>query len=32
VTLFSRYRSQLSGHSGGQKDTLRLSCHHANWR
>jgi len=25
-------RSQPSGNSGGQHDTLRLSCHDANWR
>jgi len=31
VTLFSRFRSQRSGNTGGQKDTLRLSCHDANW-
>jgi len=32
VTLFSRFRSQPSGNTGGQKDTLRLSCHDVNWR
>jgi len=31
VTLFSRFRSQPFGNTGGQKDTLRLSCHDANW-
>jgi len=31
VTLFSRIRLQPSGNTGGQKDTLRLSCHDANW-
>jgi len=31
VTLFSRFRSQPSGNSGGQKDALRLPCHDANW-
>jgi len=25
-------RSQPSGNTGGQHDTLRLSCHDANWR
>jgi len=31
VTLFSRFRSQPSVNTGGQHDTLRLSCHDANW-
>jgi len=31
VTFFSRFTSQPSGNTGGQKDTLRLSCHDANW-
>jgi len=31
VTLFSRFRSQPSGNTGGQKDTLRLPCHDTNW-
>jgi len=31
VTLFSRFRSQPSGNTGEQKDTLRLPCHDANW-
>jgi len=31
VTPFSRFRSQPSGNTGGQHDTLRLSCHDANW-
>jgi len=31
VTLFSRFRSQPSGNTGGQKDTLRLPYHDANW-
>jgi len=32
VTPFSRFRSQLSGNTGGQHDTLRPSFHDANWR
>jgi len=32
VTPFRRLRSQLSGNTGGQHDTLRLSCHDANWK
>jgi len=32
LTPFSRFRSQPSGNTGGQQDTLRLSCHDANWR
>jgi len=32
VTLFSICRSQPSGNTSGQKDTLRLPCHDANWR
>ena len=31
MTSFSRFRSQPSGNTGGQHDTLRLSCHDANW-
>jgi len=33
VTSFSRFSSQAqpSGNTGGQHDTLRLSCHDANW-
>jgi len=31
VTSFSRFRSQTSGNTGGQYDTLRLSCNDANW-
>jgi len=31
VTSFGRFRSQPSGNTGGQHDTLRLSCHDANW-
>jgi len=31
VTLFSRFRSQPSGNTGSQHDTLRLSCHDAKW-
>jgi len=27
----SRFRSQPSGNAGGQRGTLRLSCHDANW-
>jgi len=30
MTLFSRFRSQPSGNTGSQKDTLRLSCYDAN--
>jgi len=30
VTQFSRLRSQPSANTGGQHDTLRLSCHDAN--
>jgi len=29
---FSRFSSQPSANTGGQHDTLRLSCHDANWR
>jgi len=32
VTPFSRFRSQPSGNTSGQHDTLRLLCHDANWR
>jgi len=32
VTPFSGFRSQPSRNTGGQHDTLRLSCHDANWR
>jgi len=32
VTPFSRFRSQLSGNTFGQHDTLRMSCHDANGR
>jgi len=32
VIPFSRFRSQPSGNTGGQHDTLRLSFHDANWR
>jgi len=32
VTPFSRFKSQSSGNTGGQYDTLRLSFHDANWR
>jgi len=32
VTPFSRFRSQPSGNTGGQHDTLRLSFHDATWR
>jgi len=31
VTLLSRFRSQPSGNTGGQHDTLRLPCHDAKW-
>jgi len=31
VTSFSRFRSYPSGNTGGQHDTLRLTCHDANW-
>jgi len=31
VTPFSKLRSQPSGNTGGQYDTLRMSCHGANW-
>jgi len=31
VTLFSRFRSQPSGNTGGQKDALSLPCRDANW-
>jgi len=31
VTLFSRFRLQPSGNTGGQKDTLRLPYHDTNW-
>ena len=30
MTLFSRFRSQPSGNTGGQKNILRLPCHDAN--
>jgi len=30
-TIFSRFRSQPSGNTGGQHDTLRQSFHDANW-
>jgi len=30
MTLFGRLRSQPSGMTGGQRDTLRLSYHDAN--
>ena len=32
MTPLSRLRSQPSGNTGGQRDTLRLSCHDANGR
>jgi len=32
VTPFSRFRSQPSGNTSGQNDTLRMSCHDANWK
>ena len=32
MTPFGKFRSQPSGYTGGQQDTLRLSCHDANWR
>jgi len=32
LTPFSWFRSQPSGNTGGQQDTLRLSCHDANWK
>jgi len=31
LTPFSRFRSQPSGNTGGQQDTLRLSCRDSNW-
>jgi len=31
VTLISRFRLQPSGNTVGQKYTLRLPCHGANW-
>jgi len=32
MTPFSRFESKPSGHTGGQHDTLRLSCLDANSR
>jgi len=32
VTPFSRFRLQPSGNTGGQHDTILLSCHDANRR
>jgi len=32
VAPSSRFRSQPSGKTGGQHDTLRLSFHEVNWR
>jgi len=31
VTIFSRFRSQPCGKTGGQHNALRLPCHDANW-
>jgi len=31
VTPFIRFRSQPSGNTGGQLDTLKLSFHDADW-
>jgi len=32
VTPFSRCNSRPSGNISGHHDTLRVSCHDANWR
>jgi len=32
VTPFSIFGSQPSDNTGGQHDTLTLSCHDANWK